>query len=60
MLDFNPFKLFCLSDFIFIKIKFYKILNLEKNVVHFKLEAQARFLDATQARVKRAFVLHYL
>jgi hypothetical protein len=52
MLDFNPFKLFCLSDFIFIKIKFYKIFNLQKNVAHFKLEAQAR--------VKRAFVLHYL
>jgi hypothetical protein len=68
MLDFNPFKLFCLSDFIFIKIKFYKILNLQKNVVHFKLEAQAhnhkleaeaRFLDAAQARAKRAFALHY-
>jgi hypothetical protein len=41
MLDFNPFIFFCLSDFIFIKIKFYKILNLQKKVANFKIEAQA-------------------
>jgi hypothetical protein len=46
-----------LSKLSFIKCSIYK-----KNVYHFKLEAQARILDAAQAqaRVKRAFVLHNL